>query len=81
MTGNLDLDLHYIKNVVDPANQQDAATKSYVDNQSGLRVLKTGDTMTGDLDMSGKLVRGCLPFIRQRRPCTPATNQLAGTKL
>ena len=52
MTGNLDLDSHYITNVVDPANQQDAATKSYVDSQNGLRVLKTGDTMTGDLVLS-----------------------------
>ena len=52
MTGNLDLDSHYITNVIDPANQQDAATKNYVDNQSGLRVLKTGDTMTGDLVLS-----------------------------
>ena len=52
MTGNLDLDSHYINNVVDPANQQDAATKSYVDSQNGLRVLKTGDTMTGDLVLS-----------------------------
>ena len=67
MTGNLELDSHYIKNVVDPANQQDAATKSYVDNQNGLRVLKTGDTMTGDLDMSGKLVRG-LPTVYPPTP-------------
>ena len=52
MTGNLDLDSHYINNVVDSANQQDAATKSYVDSQNGLRVLKTGDTMTGDLVLS-----------------------------
>ena len=52
MTGNLDLDSHYINNVVDPANQQDAATKGYVDSQNGLRVLKTGDTMTGALVLS-----------------------------
>ena len=52
MTGNLDLDSHYIKNVVDPANRQDAATKSYVDTQHALNVQKTGDTMTGDLVLS-----------------------------
>ena len=27
------------------------AKKDYVDAQDGLRVLKTGDTMSGDLDM------------------------------
>ena len=32
--------------------------KDYVDAQDALRVLKAGDTMTGDLDMGGKLVRG-----------------------
>ena len=52
MTGNLDLDSHYINNVVDPANQQDAATKGYVDTQHALNVQKTGDTMTGDLVLS-----------------------------
>lgn len=30
----------------------------YVDIQDNLRVLKTGDTMSGDLDMGGQLVRG-----------------------
>ena len=29
------------------------AKKDYVDAQDGLRVLKTGDTMSGDLDMGG----------------------------
>ena len=52
MIGNLDLDSHYIKNVIDPANQQDAATKNYVDTQHALNVQKTGDTMTGDLVLS-----------------------------
>ena len=29
------------------------AKKDYVDAQDGLRVLKAGDTMSGDLDMGG----------------------------
>ena len=41
------------------------AKKDYVDAQDGLRVLKAGDTMSGDLDMGGQLVRG-LP--RDLRP-------------
>ena len=36
----------------------DYARKDYVDAQDALRVLKAGDTMTGDLDMGGQLVRG-----------------------
>ena len=31
----------------------DYAKKDYVDSQDALRVLKSGDTMTGDLDMGG----------------------------
>ena len=31
----------------------DYAKKDYVDEQLSLRVLKTGDTMTGDLKMAG----------------------------
>ena len=34
------------------------AKKDYVDAQDGLRVLKRGDTMSGDLDMEGGQVRG-----------------------
>ena len=34
------------------------AKKSHVDTQDALRVLKAGDTMSGDLDMGGQLVRG-----------------------
>ena len=43
----------------------DSAKKDYVDAQDGLRVLKAGDTMSGDLDMGRQLVRG-LP--RDLRP-------------
>ena len=34
------------------------AKKDYVDAQDGLRVLKAGDTMTGDLTMAQGLIRG-----------------------
>ena len=36
----------------------DYAKKDYIDEQLALRVLKTGDTMTGDLRMVGGLIRG-----------------------
>ena len=36
----------------------DYAKKNYVDEQLSLRVLKTGDTMTGDLTMARGLIRG-----------------------
>ena len=41
------------------------AKKDYVDAQDALRVLKAGDTMTGDLDMGGRLVRGLLKDLRE----------------
>ena len=37
----------------------DYAKKDYVDAQDGLRVLKAGDTMSGDLDMGGNWCVGC----------------------
>ena len=37
----------------------DYAKKDYVDEQLALRVLKTGDTMSGDLRMTGGLFAGC----------------------
>ena len=36
----------------------DYAKKDYVDEQLALRVLKTGDTMTGDLKRAGGIIRG-----------------------
>jgi hypothetical protein len=48
-TGNIDLDSHKIVNVGNPTDDQDAATKNYVDSN---KVSKTGDTITGDLSLS-----------------------------
>lgn len=48
-TGDLNLDSHKLTNVGNPADDQDAATKHYVDSNVSGRVLKNGDTMTGNL--------------------------------
>ena len=58
MTGNLDLDSHHIKNVVDPANQQDAATKNYVDLRDSMRLFVGGGTMMGDIQMTDHHITG-----------------------
>ena len=71
MTGNLDLDLHHIKNVVDPANQQDAATKNYVDTQDSMRLFVGGGTMMGDIQMTDHHITGL---------ADPSENQDAATK-
>ena len=44
----------------------DYAKKDYIDAQDGLRVLKAGDTMSGDLTMAQGLVRG-LPMNMNKR--------------
>ena len=55
MTGNLNMDDHFINNLTNPVNVQDAATKNYVDTN---KVSKSGDTMTGELLMDGNLIKG-----------------------
>ncbi len=40
-----------VDNLTNPTEPQNTATKNYVDNQDNLRVLKTGDTITGNLQM------------------------------
>lgn len=45
---------HILKNLVPPTDDQDAATKKYVDDTvgGGGKVDRTGDTMTGQLTIS-----------------------------
>ena len=71
MTGNLDLDSHHIKNVVDPANQQDAATKNYVDLRDSMRLFVCGGTMMCDIQMTDHHITGL---------ADPSENQDAATK-
>ena len=54
--GDIDLDSHKIINVADPTDKKDAANKEYVDSNAGSdselnKVSKTGDSMTGDLNL------------------------------
>ena len=50
---NLDLKLKRVINLANPVGDRDAVNKSYADN----KVSKTGDKMTGDLDMSGNEIK------------------------
>ena len=56
MTGTLNMGNNKISNVHDPVDSQDVVTKNYIENQG--HVLKSGDTMIGDLNMSGNVIRG-----------------------
>ena len=47
-----------ITNLGDPVNDNDAATKSYVDNSNNLKVSKSGDSMSGTLNMSTNRIIG-----------------------
>ncbi len=57
MAGAIDMGANQINDVADPTIAQDAATMNYVDTEiaalsSGVFVVASGDTMTGDLVMS-----------------------------
>ena len=51
MTGDLDLGNNKIVNLADPTNEQDAASKKYVDNAPFLPLI--GGTMTGPVEGNG----------------------------
>lgn len=53
MVGPLNMGAKKITALATPTANTDASTKAYVDTTAGLRVLKAGDTMTGNLVMSG----------------------------
>jgi hypothetical protein len=56
MSGDLDMGGNYIRNLHNPVNSSDAATRNYVDNSIQDFVEITGDTMSGDLDMGGNFI-------------------------
>ena len=58
MQTELDMDGSRVVSVGDPTDPQDVATKNYVDTQTEQHVLKTGDSMTGELVVGGNLVSG-----------------------
>ena len=54
-TGSINMTGNTLTNVSNPVIDQDVATKNYVDTN---KVSKSGDTMTGHLNMSGNLIIG-----------------------
>ena len=63
MTGNT------LTNLSGPVHDHDAANKLYVDRRSGGtdKVSRSGDTMEGDLDMSGYRIAGLNMSLPPRR--------------
>lgn len=59
MAGTLNMGTHFITNVIDPVNPQDAATKNYADNvlSSGFLPL-SGGTMSGQINMGNNKIVG-----------------------
>jgi len=51
-TGDINLDSYKLINVGEPINDNDAATKNYVNDVGARKVSKTGDTITGNLLLS-----------------------------
>jgi hypothetical protein len=56
--GNLTAGNQVLKDLLDPVDPQDAATKNYTDIRDALKVSKAGDTMTGPLAMSSQKITG-----------------------
>ena len=54
MTGNLDMDDHYINNLPNPVHDQDAVTKTYADT----KMSRSGGTMMGDIQMTDNRITG-----------------------
>ena len=67
MTGNLDMDNHYINNLPNPVHDQDAVTKTYADT----KMSRSGGTMMGDIQMTDNRITGL---------SDPVNNQDAATK-
>ena len=53
--GNIDMNSHKIINISDPANNQDAVTKTYLTNyHDNAKINRLSDYMSGDLNMVNK---------------------------
>ena len=66
-TGSVNMVGNTLTNVSNPVNDQDVATKSYVDVYAGGgdgKVNKSGDTMTGELNMNGNRITNLPDFPR-----------------
>jgi len=72
VTGPINMNGHKLKNASDPMDDQDVATKSYVDSiEAADKVSKSGDTMTGNLilalDTDTSRILGCTYLRRGTR--------------
>ena len=56
MNSDLNVGNNYIYNLLDPSGNQDATTKNYTDTKDNLRLLKSGDTMSGQIDMTNHTI-------------------------
>ena len=55
MSGDLDMNQNEIKNLKDPVDGQDAATKKWINTQLNTKVSKSGDSINDTLDILGEL--------------------------